>query len=30
MNWDLTIKLTDIAIVLAALLGPVLAVQAQK
>ena len=30
MNWDLTIKLTDIAIVLAALLVPVLAVQAQK
>ncbi len=30
MNWDFTIKLTDIAIVVAALLGPVLAVQAQK
>jgi hypothetical protein len=30
MVWDFTIKLTDIAIVVAALLGPVLAVQAQK
>lgn len=30
MIWDLTIKLTDVAIVVAALLGPVLAVQAQK
>lgn len=30
MIWDFTIKLTDIAIVVAALLGPVLAVQAQK
>lgn len=30
MTWDFTIKLTDIAIVVAAVLGPVLAVQAQK
>lgn len=30
MVWDFTIKLTDIAIVVAALLGPVLAVQTQK
>ena len=30
MNWDYSIKLTDVAIVIAALLGPVLAVQAQK
>lgn len=30
MIWDYTIKLTDVAIVIAALLGPVLAVQAQK
>ncbi|PIL19521.1 hypothetical protein P775_14185 [Puniceibacterium antarcticum] len=30
MIWDYTIRLTDVAIVAAALLGPVLAVQAQK
>lgn len=30
MIWDSTIKLTDVAIVVAALVGPVLAVQAQK
>jgi hypothetical protein len=30
MDWDYTIKLTDVAIVIAALLGPLLAVQAQK
>jgi hypothetical protein len=30
MEFDLTVKVTDIAIVLAALAGPVLAVQAQK
>jgi len=30
MIWDYSIKLTDVAIVIAALLGPVLAVQAQK
>jgi hypothetical protein len=30
MIWDYTIKLTDVAIVIAAMLGPVLAVQAQK
>ena len=30
MNWDYTVKITDIAIVVAALLGPIMAVQAQK
>ncbi len=30
MTWDHTIKVTDIAIVIATILGPVLAVQAQK
>ena len=30
MNWDLTIKTTDVAIIIATILGPILAVQAQK
>ncbi len=30
MNWDSTLKLTDLAIILATVAGPILAVQAQK
>lgn len=30
MNWDTTIKITDVVIILATIAGPVLAVQAQK